>query len=194
MGKDSSAFREGLSIWTHKKTNLTLKWMIYGSVKSIGIDPKGWRIYPQNIWPVGGDGMAIILHCCASRWKYSDLSLNNSAQINRFWPKHCWFSILAHNFNQNYSQNAKFGSVRPIELVFLLIITCCKFTPKSTPQIAQVQFQKYKIFQLLRGAPLRHPCAQHRITPPPMAKTDLHPWLKCTCNFWSWGRIWGRIL
>ena len=98
--------------------------------------------------------MAIILHCCASRWKYSDLSLNNSAQINRFFPKHCWFSILAHNFNQNYSQNANFFVSQAYRTVFfLLIITCCKFAPKSTHhQIARFLFQKYKIFQLLRGA------------------------------------------
>ena len=131
--------------------------------------------------------MAIILHCCASRWKYSDLSLNNSAQINRFWPKHCWFSILAHNFNPNYSQNAKFGSVRPIKL-FLLIITCSKFAPKSTHQIALFQFQKYKIFQLLRGAhpPSDTPLCTTQNHSPPMSKTDLHPWLKCICNLGIW--------
>ena len=124
------------------------------------------------------------------------LTYLQTIQPNRFWPKHCWFSILAHNFNQNYSQNAKFGSVRPIEPLFLLIITCCKFALKSTHQIARFQFQKCKIFQLLRGA---HPSSDTPLCTtqnhsPPMSKTDLHPWLKCTCNLGSWGRIWGKIL
>ena len=39
----------------------------------------------------------------------------------------------------------KFGSVRSIELLFLLI-ACSKFISKSIYQIARFQFQKYKIF------------------------------------------------
>ena len=135
--------------------------------------------------------MAIILHCCASRWKYSDLSLNNSAQTNRFWPKHCWFSILAHNFNQNYSQNAKFGSVRPTELVFYSSSPAVNLLPKVLIKLHDSSFKNRKFSSFWGGhiPPLRHPLCTTQNHSPPMSKTDLHPWLKCTCNFWSWGRI-----
>ena len=141
------------------------------------------------------EGVAIILHCCASRWKYSDLSLNNSAQINRFWPKRCWFSIFAHNFNQNYSQNAKFGSVRPIELVFYSSSPALNLLPKALIKLHDSRFKNTKFSSFWGGtSPLRHPLVHNTKSLPPMSKTDLHPWLKCTCNFGSWGRIWGRIL
>ena len=144
--------------------------MIYGSVKSIGIDPKGMEDIPSKY--LTSEGMAIILHCCASRWKYSDLSLNNSAQISRFWPKHCWFSILAHNFNQNYSQNAKFGSVRPIELVFYSTSPAVNLLLKVLIKLQDCSFKNTKFSSFWGGhIPLQTPpCAQHKITPHPHVK------------------------
>ena len=35
---------------------------------------------------------------------------------------------------------------------FFLLVACSKFALKSIHQIARFQFQKYKIFQLLRGS------------------------------------------
>ena len=54
MGKDSSAFREGLpNIVEHTKTNYIFKWLIYGSVMSIGIDfehlTRGWLIFCTQV-------------------------------------------------------------------------------------------------------------------------------------------------
>ena len=79
--------------------------------------------------------------------------------------------ILA-NVYQNFSQNAKSGLVRSIELFFLLI-ACSKFVAKSIHQIAWFQFSKIQNFPASKGGtpPLRHPlCTQATIwycdTPP----------------------------
>ena len=104
--------------------------------------------------------------------------------------------ILA-KFYQNFSQNTKFWSARPKELFFLLI-ACSEFAHKSIHQIAWFQLQKYKIFQLLRGAhpsqtPPPPPCKQAHNwhwcatkSYPKMLKTDLCPWKSHTlcATFW----------
>ena len=47
---------------------------------------------------------------------------------------------------------------------FFLRIACSKFVPKSIHQIARFHFQKYKIFQLLRGTPPVRACTQLALT------------------------------
>ena len=61
----------------------------------------------------------------------------------------------------------------------LLLSACSKFAPKSIHQIVQYQFQKYKIFQLLRGhiPPQTPPCARkHAIA------TDVPPGHQQICQ------------
>ena len=74
-------------------------------------------------------------------------SYKYSVKINRFCSKNGWsLMIVAIFFYPTFSQNSKF-----------FVIVCSKFVPKSIHQIARFQFQKYKIFQLLRGhIPPRH--------------------------------------
>ena len=73
---------------------------------------------------------------------------------------------------------------------FFLLITSFKFAPKSIYQMARFQFQKYKIFQLLRGggtSPQTPPvCWSEHLAlwcSPPPTKIDLGSWLGGTCNF-----------
>ena len=170
----------------HTKTNFILKWTIYGPVRNIGIDPKGMReytpIYLTNGrgWPSNHPPMLCILV------KIFWLNLKTIlAQINRFWPKNGWFSILA-KFNQNFYQNAKFGSVRPIELLLLLLFFFLTphhllefYTQKYSPNCTILVSKKYKIFQLLRGAtsPLKHP-SEHDIKSSPHVKDWSTPLVK----------------
>ena len=111
-------------------------------------------------------------------------------------------------FNQNFSQNAKFRSIRSTELLFLLI-ACSKFEPKSIHQIAWFQFQKYKIFQLLRGhipsqtlPPHTSKQAIGSVTPHQIIKKknvkdrSAYPWLGGACNFEvgeEFGEGFGRL-
>ena len=111
-------------------------------------------------------------------YKYSD-------KINRFCSINGWFLIILANFIKNFSQNAKFWSVRPKELCFWPI-ACSNFAPKSIHQIAWFQLEKCKIFQLLRGA---HPpsdtplariwCWHATKSATSMSKMDLRP---CNCH------------
>ena len=103
-------------------------------------------------------------------YKYSD-------RINRYCSKNGWFLMILAKFIKNFSQNAKFWSVRAKELCFLPI-ACSKFASKSIHQIEWFQLQTYKIFQLLRGAhpPLDTPLWRATKSSLPMLKMDLCPW------------------
>ena len=61
----------------------------------------------------------------------------------------------------------------------LLLIACSKFVPKSFHQIALLQFQKYKIFQLSRNCRWRATKSS-----PQMSKIDLRLWAP-TCTDWK---------
>ena len=87
------------------------------------------------------------------------------------------------------------GQSGPYNCFVFLLITSFKFAPKSIHQMARIQFQKYKIFQLLRGAPDTPLCVEasyiwHCDAPPPQQikkkvakRWILGCWLGGTCNF-----------
>ena len=89
-----------------------------------------------------------------------------------------------------------------------LMPSCFKLAPKSIHQIAQFQFQKYKIFQFLflrRHIPLRQPPVRPSrhlaLWPPPPIKSPSKnvkdasmPLVRRQLQLWSWGRIWQMTL
>ena len=125
--------------------------MIYGSVKSTGIDPKGMEDIPSKYLTSGRgwQSSSIVVHLGENILTYlkqfspnqwilaKTLLIFNSC--SQFLTK-----ILAHNFNQNYSQNAKFGSVRPIELVFYSSSPAVNLFPKVLIKLHNSSFKNTK--------------------------------------------------
>ena len=96
---------------------------------------------------------------------------------------------------QNLGQSGPYNCFCFLFFVFVLLITCFKFVPKSIHQIAQFQFQKYINFLAGGGgAPsdiplcvevnIWHLCSPQTKHHQTMSKkTDLGSWLGGTCNF-----------
>ena len=129
---------------------------------------------PSNIWQ---GGMAYVI-IPLILWIVNNILTylyKKSAQINRFCSKNGRFLMILAKFYQKFLQKCKIW-ISQAQRIFLHI-ACSKFALKSIHQIARFQFQKYKIFQLLRGA---HPpsdtpwCATK--SSPPILKMDLCPW------------------
>ena len=117
------------------------------------------------------------------RWK----NFKKDFSFQTIWNR--WGRIALYLGRDYISQNAKFWSVRSIELLFLLI-ACSKFATICIHQFAWFQFQKYKFFSFWGGhIPLSHIFAKK------CQRMDLCPRLGGVCNFWvgeEFGEGFGR--
>ena len=165
MGKDSSVLeRDYPFIVEHTKTSYIFKWMIYGSVKSIGIDFEyltgdGLCNYPL---PMLCTGENIQTYLKKKKKKKKCLIFNDSNKmLTKISPKKRNLGRQVH---------------RTVIYFFFLLTACFKFVSKSIHQIAQFQFQKYKISQLLRGdvtLPVHSSGIWHCDPPPPQIITKI---------------------